>query len=48
MATIVRESLEETVAREHPSPRSLGVGASGSRDTARRTATERPEPRTWR
>lgn len=27
------------------SPRSLGIGSSGHRDTARRTAEERPEPR---
>ncbi len=48
MATVVREALEETVARARPTPRSLGIGASGSTDTARRTASERPEPRPWR
>jgi plasmid stability protein len=48
MATLVREALEETVANARPTPRSIGVGASGSTDTARRTAIERPEPRTWR
>ena len=45
MATVVREVLEERVARARPTPRSLGVGASGSTDTALRTAVERPEPR---
>ena len=29
-------------------PKSLGIGASGLADTARRTAEERPEPRPWR
>lgn len=48
MATVVREALEETVARVRPTPRSLGVGASGATDTARRTAAERPQPRPWR
>ena len=48
MATVIREALEETVAHARPTPRSLGVAASGSTDTARRTAIERPEPRAWR
>jgi Ribbon-helix-helix protein, copG family len=48
MATVVREALEESVARARPIPRSLGVGDSGSVDTASRTAAERPEPRAWR
>jgi hypothetical protein len=48
MATVVREALEEIVGRARPRPRSLGVDASGFTDTARRTATERPEPRAWR
>lgn len=30
------------------SPRSLGIGSSGHRDTAQQTAEERPEPRSWR
>ena len=29
-------------------PKSLGIGASGVADTARRTAEERPEPPAWR
>ncbi len=47
MATVVREALEESVGRVRPTPRSLGIGASGSTDTARRSADERPEPRAW-
>ena len=48
MATIIREALDEKVASARPMPRSLGIGASGTRDTARRSAVERPEPRSWR
>ena len=48
MATVVREALQERVARVHPVPRSLGAGDSGCSDTARRTTIERPEPRPWR
>ena len=48
MAAVIREALEETAARAQPIPRSLGLGASGSTGTARRTAVERPEPREWR
>lgn len=48
MATIIREAIEEKIERSAPRPRSLGVGASGVADTARRTADERPQPRSWR
>jgi hypothetical protein len=48
MASLIREALEEQAARFRPRPRSLGIGASGHPDTARRTAEERPEPRAWR
>lgn len=48
IAAIVRESLETRVEAHRPRPRSLGIGASGRRDTARRTADERPKPRSWR
>lgn len=48
MAAVMREALEEKAQTYHPRPRSLGVGASGHTDTARRTAEERPEPRSWR
>lgn len=48
MATLIREAIDEKVERLAPKPRSLGIGASGELDTARRTADERPEPRAWR
>ena len=48
MAALIREAVEEKVAGHRPRPRSLGVGASGVADTARRTGEERPVPRSWR
>jgi hypothetical protein len=48
MATIVREAIDEKLKGWRPPPRSLGSGSSGVRDTARRSADERPEPRPWR
>ncbi len=48
IAALVREALEGKVASYRPRPRSLGVGASGHADTARRSADERAEPRSWR
>lgn len=48
VAGLVREALEEKVKNYRPRPRSLGIGASGRTDTARRTAGERAEPRPWR
>ena len=48
IAALVREALEEKTRNYRPRPRSLGVGASGQMDTARRTADERVEPRSWR
>ena len=48
MATVIREAIDEKVARVRAWPRSLGVGASGATDTARRAGEERPEPREWR
>jgi metal-responsive CopG/Arc/MetJ family transcriptional regulator len=48
MAALIRQALEEKAAANRPRPRSLGVGASHYSDTARRTAEERPEPRSWR
>jgi hypothetical protein len=47
MATIIREAIDEKVDRLAPKPRSLGIGASGTSDTARRSGDERPEPRAW-
>lgn len=48
MATIIREAIDEKADRLAPRPRSLGIGASGTTDTARRSAEERPEPRSCR
>lgn len=48
IAALIREALEEKIKSYRPRPRSLGIGASGHTDTARRTAEERPEPRPWR
>jgi metal-responsive CopG/Arc/MetJ family transcriptional regulator len=48
MASLIREAVEQKVAEHRPRPRSLGVGASGATDTARRTGEERPVPRPWR
>lgn len=48
MAELVREALEEKVRTHRPRPRSIGIGASGHRDTARDVGTKRTPPRTWR
>jgi predicted transcriptional regulator len=48
MASLIREAIEEKVGRNQPRPRSLGLGASGHRDTGRAASDERPEPREWR
>ena len=48
MAAIIREAIDATIEQHAPKPRSLGVGASGIADTARRAGDERPEPRSWR
>lgn len=48
MAALIREALEEKARGYRPRPRSLGIGASGHTDTARRTAEERAEPPPWR
>lgn len=48
MAALIREAIDETIERHAPRPRSLGIAASGTSDTARRSADERPEPRQWR
>ena len=48
MASLIREAVEERVERHRPVPRSLGIGASGQSDTARRAGEERAEPRPWR
>jgi hypothetical protein len=48
MAALIREAIDATIEQHAPRPRSLGVGASGMTDTARRAGIERPEPRAWR
>ena len=48
MAAIVREAIDEKLAGARSRPASLGIGASGLTDTARRSGDERPEPRPWR
>lgn len=48
MATIIREAIDEKADRMAPRPRSLGIGASGTAGTARRSGEEWPEPRSWR
>jgi hypothetical protein len=45
VAAIIRDALEEKVRDYRPRPRSLGIGASGYSDTARRASDERPVPR---
>jgi hypothetical protein len=48
MAALIREAIDATIEQHAPRPRSLGVGASGDADTARKAGDERPEPRQWR
>jgi hypothetical protein len=48
LAAVIREALEEKALAQRPRPKSVGIGASGYHDTARRTAEERHEPRSWR
>jgi hypothetical protein len=48
MAALIREAIDEKIERLSPTPRSLGIGASGTSETARRVGEERPEPRPWR
>jgi predicted transcriptional regulator len=48
MAAVIREAIDATIEQHAPRPKSLGAGASGMTDTARRTSEERAEPRAWR
>lgn len=48
MAALIREAIDEKIERLAPKPRSLGIGASGTTDTARLSGEERAEPRSWR
>lgn len=45
--SLAREALEEKVGEHRPRPRSLGMGASGFTDTARRAGEERPVPKAF-
>jgi predicted transcriptional regulator len=48
MAALIREAIDVAVEHHAPKPRSLGIGASGRRDTGRLAGETRPEPRAWR
>jgi hypothetical protein len=48
MATIIREAIDEKLAAARPIPRSLGIGASGKRNIARKSGDDRAQPRQWR
>ncbi len=48
MATVIREALEEKVALHRPRPKSIGSGASGHADIARRIGKEPAVPEPWR
>ncbi len=48
LAAVIREAMEEKAAATPPKPKSLGIGASGHTDTARRSGDKRPVPRSWR
>jgi metal-responsive CopG/Arc/MetJ family transcriptional regulator len=48
MASLIRQAVEEKVGSYRPRPRSIGMGSSGSADTARRTGEERAGTRDWR
>jgi hypothetical protein len=41
MATVIREAIDEKVASVRPRPRSIGIGASSVKDTARRSGEQR-------
>lgn len=48
VASLVRQAIEQKTKDRRPRPRSLGLGASGHTDTARRTGDEWAIPRPWR
>lgn len=45
---LAREAVKAKVEDHRPSPRSLGIGASGKSNTARRSGDEQLEPRPGR
>lgn len=48
MATLIREALDEQAGKLRPKPRSLGIFASGRKDSVKDLGRELGEPRTWR
>jgi predicted transcriptional regulator len=48
MASLILEAVAGKAFAQRPKALSLGIGASGHSDTARRASDERPEPPTWR
>lgn len=48
MAALIRETLEERASRQGPQPRSIGIAASGYKDTSQLAGEERPIPGEWR
>jgi hypothetical protein len=48
LATVIRAALKAQADKSRPVPQSLGMYASEVTDISRRSAEERPEPRSWR
>ena len=48
VASLIRQTLEESPALQQPRPKSLGIDASDQSDIAIRAGEERPVPRSWR
>ena len=48
VASLIRQTLEESPALHQPKPKSLGIDASDQTDTSIRAGEERPVPRSWR
>lgn len=49
LAALIREALDEKMARcEHPRPRSIGIGDSGTTDLGPASGEARAVPRSWR
>lgn len=48
VAAMIREAVEHKLETYRPRPRSIGIGASGHTDTARRAGEEGPGTRPWR
>jgi metal-responsive CopG/Arc/MetJ family transcriptional regulator len=48
MAELIREAIEEKLARRKVTPTAFGIVSSGYSDTGRLSGEVRPEPRAWR